>query len=552
MLSFKRVMLSLSVGVLLAAAGCSSGGGGPGAVKYQPYDTRPTGSGQAAPAPTPEPARPAPRSEPKAEPAKPAPRASSGCGAAYRPGVGADMNVSALAFPTGDVGSSGVLIHQIVPRQVRANQPYQYEIHVTNLIDGSLQNVVVNNSSFSNLSVQASSPQGKSDGAGGVRWELGNLGPCETKVIKVTGVAGAIGASSSCLTASFANALCASTEVVQPALAISKTITPQAILNCDPITMNLEVKNTGSGVASNVHIKDTLPAGLETTDGKTAIDIAVGDLATGASKPYAIQLRAKSKGKFDNFAEATADGGLTAKSQTVSTVVTQPVLTIECKPTGDVFVGRDASFTLTVKNTGDAACDGTTVTATTNGTVTRADNNGAVNASGVTWNLGSVPAGQSKTLTLSVKTTGIGQVNVNASAQCKCAPAVQTACSSKTFGLPDIGTQVTDDDGVVGIGENHTYRVEVENQGQVNLTNVKMVVTLPEGMSFVSSADGKAVAGNKVEFNFGTLAPGSGKNAKSFVVKSSKAGELLVIGETTCTELKTPVRDDELTNFVGQ
>jgi uncharacterized repeat protein (TIGR01451 family) len=115
--------------------------------------------------------------------------------------------------------------------------------------------------------------------------------------------------------------------------------------------------------------------------------------------------------------------------------------------------------------------------------------------------------------------------------------------------VPDIGTLITDDDGVVMVGNNHTYRVEVANQGQVNLTNTRMVVQLPQGMTFVSSPLGKAIAGNKVEFNFGTVPPGQ-RPASTFVVKSSVAGELLVTGETTCAELRTPVRDDELTNFV--
>jgi hypothetical protein len=68
-------------------------------------------------------------------------------------------------------------------------------------------------------------------------------------------------------------------------------------------------------------------------------------------------------------------------------------------------------------------------------------------------------------------------------------------------------------------------------------------------MTFVSSPLGKLIAGNKVEFNFGTVTPGQ-RPASTFVVKSSVEGELLVIGETTCSEIKTPVRDDELTNFV--
>ncbi|MBY0261904.1 MAG: DUF11 domain-containing protein, partial [Phycisphaerales bacterium] len=101
------------------------------------------------------------------------------------------------------------------------------------------------------------------------------------------------------------------------------------------------------------------------------------------------------------------------------------------------------------------------------------------------------------------------------------------------------------------VGDNHNYRLEVKNQGQIPLTGTKMVVTLPDGLSFVSSPANPQVAGNKVTFNIGTVAPGANV-VFNFVAKSSKAGELLVVGETTCNELKTPIRDDELTNFVDR
>ncbi len=498
--------------------------------------------GQGAPAPAPAPmARETPR-----------PAAHGPCN--YSPTAGPGMNISPMAFPTGDVATSAVLVHQVVPAQVRAGSNYTYELHVTNITAGTLQNVVVHNEGAQNLTVVSSDPAAAKGNNGDSMWMLGDLSPCQTKVIKITGKADKVGTSSSCSSVSYNNTLCASTTVVEPALQITKQITAESILGCDPITMTVEVKNSGTGTASNVKISDTLPAGLTTADGKSTVDIAVGDLAQGQSKPFTVALKATKTGKYDNQAKAMADGGLTATSNTVSTVVKQASLALACKVSTDRVIirpGAEGCFELTLKNTGDGASKGSVVTATVaGGTVSSADG-GQVNGANVTWGVGDLAPGASKTVKLCVRPTTMGDVTVSATATGGCASQVATNCKFGATGTPDIGTTVTDADGVVLVGDNHTYQCEVKNQGQVDLTNTKMVVTLPEGLTFVSSPQNPQVAGNKLTFNFGSVAAGQLRSF-TFVAKATKSGELLVIGETTCDQLKTPVRDDELTVFIDR
>jgi len=469
------------------------------------------------------------------------------------PAAGPGWNVSRAFFPSGDAPSSAILVNQVLPGTVRVGQNYNYEIHVTNITGGTLQNVVVSNKNLSNLSVVSAVPASTSAADGGYMWNLGELGSCKTAVIKVTGKADKIGMSTNCIVVAYNNALCAGVNVVEPKIALVKTITPESILNCTPIEMTLKVTNPGSGVAENIVVKDTLPAGLMTADGKQVLEMAMGNLGPGESKTQAVALKASKTGKFDNMASVTAAGGLTANSNTVSTVVKQPVLEITCKASAEsVRLGQNTKFDFTVANKGDTACS-TTVSAPipSGATFVSASDGGMLQGGSVVWNIGNLAAGAPKTVSVTVKPATIAAVALTATASCQCAAPVSTSCSTSVQGTADIGTLVTDDNvDVVAVGENQPYRVEVKNQGQINLTNTKMVVTLPEGLTFVSSATGTAV-GNKVTFNFGTLAPGK-VAAGSFIARATKSGELLLIGETTCTELKTPIRDDELTNFVDK
>ncbi len=485
------------------------------------------------------------------EPAATKPEARNGRCTAYRPTVPAGSNATVMYFPTGSAESSAVAVHQIMPSNVRVGQEFSYDVHVTNLTSNTLQNVVLTSENANNLQILRAEPAAAGGrNGGGEQWIIGDLAPCQTQVVHMTAKAGKIGTAANCVSVAYANLLCASTNVVQPALTVTKTITPADITMCDAAMMRIEVKNTGTGEAANVRVRDTLPAGLTTADGKTSLELDAGTLAAGQSKFFETQIKGTKTGKFDNKATASAAGDLTAESEVASLTVHQPVLTVEAAcERGTILPGRQTTCRFTVKNTGDSPSANTIVTAPISGSFVAADNGGVQNAGNVTWNLGTLAPGASKTVSLTVRNTG-ANIACSASARGDCAAQVTDSCNVVVQGVPDIGTLVTDLEGVVLVGSPHPYTLEVQNQGQVPLTNVKMVLTLPEGLEFVSSDVNPQAAGGKLTFDLGTLAPGVAKRW-TVTVKANRAGEYLVVGETTSTETKFPVRDDEYTNFVA-
>ncbi len=541
-----KTMKWVSVAAMAAVAGgCSLSDPG-----YDYYGGWRTGQGGAKPMAK---SAPAEKMEAKTAPAPaPAAQMGGGRGASYRPTVPAGYGVSSMAFPTGDVASSGLWIHQVMPMSVRAGQPYTMELHATNLTNGTLQNVMVMNKSLMNMSMTGSTPAGSAGADGMMTWALGDLAGGETKVIRITGKADKVGQASNCLSASYNNALCMTLNVVEPALRITKTITPEATL-CDPVLMTFEVTNPGSGVAENVVIKDALPAGL-TVDGKQTLEMAVGNLGPGESKKMTATAKAAKAGKYDNMATAMAAGGLEAKSATVSSVIKQPVLAISADcPQGGMMgrAGRDFTFKFTVSNKGDAGCNSMVSAPVPAGTTfVSADSGGVMQGNAVSWNLGALAAGGSKTVSMTVKANVAGAISAMATATCPCAEAVSANCGVTTTGVPDIGTQITDDDGVIELGKNHNFRYEVKNQGLVDLTNVKMVATLDADLDFVSTdwPAGAKADGKTVTWMIGTLKPGDIKKY-NIVCKASKAGQLVIRSVTTSDQTKE-VRNDEQVNYV--
>ncbi len=478
-----------------------------------------------------------PPPQPKAA-AKPAPAKSGNCATAY--------------YPTGEKATSVLMLEKCAPAEVVAGAPFDYTITAMNISGASLEDVVVNDTIPTGFSVAGSEPSGANMGSGKMSWNLGNMGPGDSKTIKVKGSATAKGVLNNCATASYTMAACISVNVVQPSLAITKSA-PSDVVLCDPIPVKIVVTNTGSGAATNVTVTDNFPAGLATADGKTNFSQSVGTLASGQSKEINLSLKASKTGSFQNTAMAAADGNLKAQSQTTTTVVHQPKLTIDVECPGETRFGLDVTYKVTVKNVGDSACD-TTVSSTIPGgsTFVKADNGGTFSAGKVVWNVGSLKANESKSATYTVKPSSIGSLSVTASASCACADSVSDSCSTPIKGTPDLVTLLDDSEGVVAVSSNHEYRYEVGNQGQVDLTNIQVVVTLPEGLEYVSSDSPVApkVDGRKLTWTAANaLKPGERRTYR-LIVKATKAGEYLVISETTCNELKSSVRDDEVTVFV--
>jgi len=459
---------------------------------------------------------------------------------------------TSVALPTGDPKTSVIRVEKGLPREVRAGQAFDYDIIVTNLTSRQVDDVVVTDQISNNYKFAKSNPDGQMNAAGVTTWTIGDLGPGESRTIRVTGAASGEGNITSCATCTYSSMLCAAVPVVSPKLRLTKT-GPAEVNKCDPITYNFEVANIGTGAINNVKITDKLEEGLALADGKKTIEFNVGTLAAGEAKKFSASVIAAKAGEYGNTASASAEG-MTADSSMVSTVVHQPVLTVDVECPQETLIGRDLTFKYTVKSTGDT--DSATTTLVANlpaGTSVKADANGTVSGNKVTWNLGALKPNDSRTVTVTMRPTVAGALQTSASAQGACATAVTDSCSITIIGVPDIGTALSDDDGVVLVGDNHTFSYEVENQGQVDLTNVTVRLSLSDGLQYVSTtaASQPKSSGKTVEINLGTVKPGQ-KVSFNVVAKGTAAGEQGIDSETRSDQLKRVVKNDEQVTYIDR
>ncbi len=481
-------------------------------------------------------AAPAPRPAPRPMPAPKA--APTGCG----------PYTVTRTYPCGDCGV--VRIDKVMPREVSMNAPFTYEIVVTNLTNMMVADVIVTEILDGNLKYSSSSPSAKVVGNELV-WVIGELEAGEAKKIQITGAAAAAECIKTCATITYVVPACANVQVVQPALRLVKTA-PSEVLLCDPIPVKITVTNTGTGIAQDVKISDILPDGLMTSDGKRSVMLDAGTLSTGQSKSFTMDLKASKTGSYVNKATAMASGGLKAEAST-TTVVRQPVLAITKTGPEKLYLGRPAEYKITITNKGNAAATDTVLEDTLPAGVTavKASDGGKTSGSNVIWDIGTLAAGATRTVSVSCTPTVMGTASNTVRATAVCAEGVSASVRTEVLGIGAVLIEVIDLSDPIEVGNMVTYEVVVTNQGSIPDTNIKIVCTLEENEQYVSSSG--ATRGT-LQDNTVTFAPLPTLAAKAKAtwqvnVKAVKAGDVRFTAVMDTDQLTRPVQETEATHI---
>ncbi len=464
--------------------------------------------------------------------------------AATAPTVEKPGKVSAY-YPSGKAEGSGLLIEKNAPVQVLAGQPFEYTCKVSNLTDATLENVYVLDRVSTNFSLADSTPRASAVRNGVANWNLGTLGPKESKVITLKGSSADEGVVTTCGWASYMPVACQEIRVVKANIALTKT-EPAEELVCDPIPATLMVKNTGSTPLTGVQVADTLPAGM-TSNGKSSLTFDAGTLAAGESREFKYNAAASRAGRFVNTAKATTAEGVSAEAS-ATTTVHQPALAITCKAQDQQYMGRRFDVSYTVSSTGDVPAAGSTLEVTIpsglNCVSTTA--NGQVSGSKIVWNLGTVNLSAPQNVSATFTSATAGTFQFAGTAKGACAAAVSTGCETKVIGVAAVLLEKSDNPDPVVVGQSTTYTVKVTNQGSANDNNIHVVVTIANELVPLDSSAG-TISGQTVDLPVvPTLAP---KAAVTYtiVAKGVKVGDGHTSFTLTSDALKSPITAEEST-----
>ncbi len=355
----------------------------------------------------------------------------------------------------------------------------------------------------------------------------------------------------------------------RPDLTITKTDSPDPVVDGSNLVYTITVSNVGLGAASGVAVTDLLPnapSGVpgEDLDLVTFVSTSgclndpaiqtcqLGDIEPGGSASYTltVQVNPGVAGTITNEASVSSvepDANPNDNSTTEDTFVADAVadLSIAKSDSSDpVTAGEQLTYTLDVTNNGPSDAVDVTVADTLPAGVTLVETDGCSNdPTGVpTCSLGTVVAGTtaSVTVTVEVDPSTLGTITNAASVSTSTLDPVSENDSASEDTLvvasADLSIEKSDSPDPVTAGESLTYTVEVSNAGPSDAVGVVVSDTLPGGVSNAVTS-GCAEDGSGVPTcSLGTIAAGTSKSFTITVdVDSSTTGTITNTASVTST-----------------
>ncbi len=419
-----------------------------------------------------------------------------------------DEGLSASTTTTTEVIPGGLELTKTGPATAAIGSQVTYNIEVLSTGTGANTQVRLVDTVPTGMSFVSSDPASTRVG-NQVTFALGTLNPDERSTVEIVLRADQTGDWTNQATVTSAEGATdsaeATTTVVQPVLALTKSGPATALLNAN-FDYTITVTNNGDGAATGATVVDTLPAGLTYVSSDPAgaasgstVTWNVGDLAPDASETITLTVRGTAGGAKVNVATASSGGNSFQPEARATTTILVPDITVEKTGRPAMFVGNQVTYTLTASNSGDAALTGVTITDTipTGMSYVTSSPEGTVSDDGaqVTWSVGSLAVGAETSVTVTLQGDQVGTVTNTAGASATEGVTASDTLEIRVLPAPGATIQITDSFDPVSEGEEVDFTVSVSNQGRSPMTNVRVVVPIPTEMTFVSTSDTQATLG---------------------------------------------------------
>ncbi|WP_372370990.1 hypothetical protein [Candidatus Uabimicrobium sp. HlEnr_7] len=376
-----------------------------------------------------------------------------------------------------------------------------YSIMVTNSGEGEAREVKVVDSLPSGLAFESSQPDPSAVRGNKIRWNLGTLASNETKqinlVVKATKTGKQINKVQVITDRGEGPEAQAETLIGAPELYIVKTGQALARLGESP-AYRITIKNRGSAPARNVVVRDNVPAGFKyrgRDTGKFSLKWNVGTLQRGEERSFDYVLLTQKEGEFTNIAQAVSGGKVLHEARFVTRVV-NPQITVKKRASSRfIFLNKQVTFKITVKNEGSGEARGVDVVDSLPSQLEyissepqgsfRPGRGGQLAT--VRWQFPKLDAGESIEIKLVAR--GIEKVArcINVVKVTSEGREVQDEAGLRIEGVSAMHLSTYDTDDPVEVGQQTIYVITARNEGTSACTNVSLIDDIPEEMEFVKA-----------------------------------------------------------------
>lgn len=418
----------------------------------------------------------------------------------------------------------------------------------------SAQQVVVEASFPASVRLTAASPE-PSEASDHLEWSIPELAAGEERIIHIKMIPSQRGELATTASVRFTGTAARVFKVEEPLLDLAVKA-PDEVVVGDPLLQVITITNPGNGIAHNVKVHVETSQGLQSTrDDNSSIEI--GSLNPGGTRTVRLSFMALAGGEQTLDVTATADSGLKQTSATTVNVIA-PELKIAMEGPSLRYAGRDARYTVTITNSGQAATNNVRVShqLAQGFKFLKADKGGTFDADrdSVNWFVGRLEPEQTVQLKMQLQAQEIGEFEQHVVVNAEHGLTAEADTTTKVEGSATLVMSVQDLDDPVEVGRETAYEVRISNTGSKAAHNVGLTFELPKGIEVikVQAATQHLAKNGLILFNdLPELAPG--KTALFRVhVRGDAEGNQRVRARLTSESIEQELITEELTKFYGE
>ena len=379
-------------------------------------------------------------------------------------------------------------------------------------------------------------------------WTLGTIRSGEEAFVEMQVMPTAEGEIGSVATVHFGADASVRTMATRPQLALETSAPGQVLIN-EQVPLAIIVSNPGTGVATNVVLKERIPRGLQHPAGGELV-YTVGDLRPGESRRLELPLLAVRAGTVTNRLSARADGNLRAQSERELEVLA-PQLNVAMEGSKKRFLERQATYQVVVSNPGTAPANDVelAVLLPTGLKFVRANNGGRFDEASrvVRWRLEKLPAGETGSAELVTMPVEPGQQAIRLRGTAQKGLAVESEYPVLSDGVANVVYHVVNTNNPVEVGGETVYDVHVLNQGSKCASNVRLDVLFPPEIKPVAAEGPTRFALDAGRVVFDPLAQLAPKNEAVYRIraKALRHGDLRVRFQLVSDDMQSPLTREE-------
>jgi len=333
--------------------------------------------------------------------------------------------------------------------------------------------------------------------------------------------------------------------VQEPQLDLS-VVGPRAVLFGETEVFTISISNPGTGPAENVVLD------VATGDGPSESK-RIGSIPAGGREVIKLELTAGDSGEMPIRASVRAEGGL-AKEFRHDVVVRRAKLEILAEGPGLKYAGAVATYSIRVRNTGDAPANQVQVglQLPTDAKYLSGLTNHETQGQQVAWRVGTLQPGDERIYKVRCELTLAGENRLNIVTTSADNLRTSVAIATRVEAIADLKLVVNDPQGPQAVGEEVEYEILVLNRGTKSAQAVDVVAHFADGVEPVA-ADGlehEIEPGQVIFKAIPRIAPGQTMLLK-VRAKASKGGDHRFRAVVKCAEPDTTLVAEETTRYFG-